>query len=213
MFFVFVFYAMCYGNKFSSVCRVTISSRAIPTTIHGFADSVRAKIKEVEGKMVSLKVDGCTKHKRYFVGINIQYDKDGKSMVRTLAVEELTVARTAQNLKILVGIVLKRFDIEPRQIVSFTTDSGANYVLAGKKLCEFEEEPETIFEDGDPESWIDSSIELSQDDFNLPSVRCPEHTLQLAVEDAIKAERRLEPLIKMVRQLAKYLTNETQVRF
>jgi len=122
-----------------SCCRITISSKNIPPKITDFSAKVRQKITaELEGKMISLKVDGCSKNHRHFVGINVQYggnDKDGPT-VRTLAVEELFEAPTANNLRLLIIIVLKRFRIQTRQLVSFTTDSGANYVLAGKLLTE-----------------------------------------------------------------------------
>lgn len=55
---------------------------------------VRDKIRsEMKDQMISIKVDGCTKKHRYFVGINAQYTVNGQPVVRTLAVEELLEVR------------------------------------------------------------------------------------------------------------------------
>lgn len=131
-------------------------------------------------------------------------------------------AATANNLRVLLGIVLKKYKIEPRQLVSFTVDSGANYVLAGKLLTELQDQD---MEDGEvgeavdnaeagdvEEDWLHSNIELRQDDFSMQGVRCASHTLQLAVGDALKMEKDLKQTIDAVRKLAKYLLKETHVR-
>lgn len=134
-------------------------------------------------------------------------------------------AATSNNLRVLLGIVLKKFRIEPRlQLVAFTVDSGANYVLAGKLLADAElqdmedgatgevEEAVDDVEAGDDEDWLHSTIELRQDDFSMQGVRCASHTLQLAVGDALRREKDLKQIIDAVRKLAKYLLKESHVR-
>lgn len=160
-----------------------------------------------------MKVDGCTKGHRYFVGINIQFELNGESVVRTLAVEELLQAPTANNLRVLINIVLKKFKVETKQIVAFTTDSGANYVLAGKLLSEIEEqEQEMPDEEEEDEDWMNTAVELLQGDFSMQSVRCAAHTLQLAIGDALKKATESKDTISAVKKLAKFLLKETQVR-
>lgn len=82
--------------------------------------------------MVSVMVDGCTKGRRHFIGIHIQYIKDGKKIVRTLAVEELHISSTGSNLKQVIARVLRKYGIPVKAVVSFTSDNGPNYILAGK---------------------------------------------------------------------------------
>jgi len=125
-------------------------------------------IKEVEGKMVSVKVDGASKSHRHFVGINIQLCIDGMPAVRTLAIEEMLTESSGPNLKSLIFIVLKRFKIEPKQLVSFTSDSGANYNAAGRLLDLPEEdlaqegEETDLFDNIEDSSWTDADMELVQ---------------------------------------------------
>ncbi|XP_034252574.1 uncharacterized protein LOC117652049 [Thrips palmi] len=137
--------------------RFAISSKTIPEHIPEFTELVRDRIRsELEGKMVSLKVDGCTKRHRYFVGINVQFTLNGVSVVRTLAVEEMLQAATANNLRVLIGIALKKFRIDARlQLVAFTVDSGANYVLAGKLLAELQV--------GDEEATVENAVESAKE--------------------------------------------------
>lgn len=84
-------------------------------------------------------------------------------------------------------MVLKRFRIQARQIVSFTSDNGSNYILAGKLLSDecddgeigqtAEEPEEVVIEEAeDDPTWIDARLELNQDEFKITSVRRAEHT-------------------------------------
>ncbi|KAK3925969.1 hypothetical protein KUF71_014218 [Frankliniella fusca] len=196
--------------------RFTVSSRNAPEKIAEFAELVRQyMIKEAEGKMVSLKVDGASKDHRHFLGVNTQFCVKGKSVVRTLGIEELHGESSAQKLKSHITIMLHRFKIEPKQVVSFTSDSGANYNLAGKLLAEHAQEQEVEDPDDDFNieeggAWAHADVELHQDDFKMQSVRCAAHTLQLAIEDAMKADSSHQNIVKKVRNLAKYLLQDTK---
>lgn len=187
--------------------RVTISSNTIPTKIPEFAEKVRRRIaEEMKGKMISVSVDGCSRNHRHFIGLNVQYELDGKVVVRTLAVEELFVSSTAANLKNEITRIFRKFDILIKSIVSFTSDNGANYILAGKLL---NEESEFNLEYDLPEG-----IELLQGEFSIQSVRCAAHTMQLAVDDAVKPKVEadsLKPLLLAVRKLANFLRNPSNV--
>ncbi|KAK3928633.1 Putative AC transposase [Frankliniella fusca] len=171
---------------------------------------MRKKIsEELKGKMCSMAVDGCSRNQRHFIGINVQYELNGEKVVRTLAVEELFVSSTAANLKHIISMVCKKFDIPIKSIVSFTTDSGANYILAGKLLNE-----ENLEFDYDIDYDLPEDIQLIQGEFSIQSVRCAAHTLQLAVEDAVKprvGSESLKPLLIAVRKLANFLRNPSNV--
>ena len=62
-------------------------------------DSAKRKLAETRevfsGKMVSVKVDLCTRRGRHFVGINLQAVIDGDLRVTTVAVTELHERATA----------------------------------------------------------------------------------------------------------------------
>ncbi|KAK3925138.1 LOW QUALITY PROTEIN: Zinc finger BED domain-containing protein RICESLEEPER 2 [Frankliniella fusca] len=101
------------------------------------------------------------------------------------------------------------FDIPIKSIVSFTTDSGANYILAGKLLNE-----ENLEFDYDIDYDLPEDIQMIQGEFSIQSVRCAAHTLQLAVEDAVKprvGSESLKPLLIAVRKLANFLRNPSNV--
>lgn len=60
----------------------------------------------MDNKLVSLKVDGVTRHNKSFLGINVQYML-GNTMdlrIKTLAIFELTQRHTAVYLKDTVSI-------------------------------------------------------------------------------------------------------------
>lgn len=81
--------------------RVTISSNTVPLKIPSLVEETRERIaRELEDQLVSVLVDGCSKNYRHFIGVNVQFVKNGKIIVRTLAVEELHLPSTEANLKI-----------------------------------------------------------------------------------------------------------------
>ncbi|KAK3931912.1 Zinc finger BED domain-containing protein 4 [Frankliniella fusca] len=187
--------------------RVTISSRSIPPKICDMASAIRAKIMgELDGKMVSIKVDGCSKNSRYFLGTNVQYILSGKIVIRTLAVEELFISTTAANFKARICHILKMYRIPIKNVVSFTSDNGANYILACKLM---DEDSEDSCCDS---PWADAEIELLHDEFHIQSIRCAAHTLELSIGDARKENFEIKPLLDKVRKLANFLKNETNVR-
>ena len=66
-------------------------------------------------------------------------------------------------------------------------------------------------DDLEDDAWADVNIELMQDDFCMQSVRCAAHTLQLAVDDAIR-DGDLQATIAAARNLVRFLLNYAQVR-
>ena len=45
--------------------------------------------KEMDGKLICLKADTATRHKRSFLGLNVQYSSEGKMKLVTLAIFEM----------------------------------------------------------------------------------------------------------------------------
>ena len=116
---------------------------------------------EVKGKLLSLMVDGCSRGSRHLIGVSIQFIEGTEVHVRVLAVEELFVASTAANLKAIISQILSKYRISTKQLVSYTSDNGGNYLLACKLLHEEakqlfdseEEEEEYCFTDDLQQEW------------------------------------------------------------
>lgn len=215
------------------------------------AKLIREKITdEVKGKMISLKIDAATRYGRSMMGVNIQYYSSLKKkiVVRTLGMVELLKGHTTQYLEeqvfsglkfITNGIfkmkylqvkkLMKKFSIDERNIYSYTTDNGANFVCLGnlmKKLqaskilsdeitelresLQSESESSNDSDDDDEEEqdfddeFEEYKIANEEEHFQVLSVfsviRCAAHTLQLAIFDALK-ELRVEFTINEIRKI------------
>ncbi|KAE8742106.1 hypothetical protein FOCC_FOCC012380 [Frankliniella occidentalis] len=162
--------------------------------------------------MLSLQVDGCSKKHRHFSGVNAQYVKDGKTVVRTLAIQELHLQSTAEHLKDTILRILRKFDISVKNVISVTSDNGGNYLLAGKLLHLEDTEVIEDLRDIEPEGDDRLDVELSTDDEPIQSVRCAAHTLQLAVDEAMKRITDVKPTLDAARQLSRFLRTPSNVR-
>lgn len=104
-----------------------ISSKSIRSMIEPSSKTIKAIIiEEIKGKLLSLKVDAATRMNRSFLGINVQFIKDGFINIRTLSVYELKDKHSGSYLKGVILEVLKSFDVKLHQIYTMTTDNGAN---------------------------------------------------------------------------------------
>lgn len=91
------------------------------------AEKVRQKIQnEVEGQALSLMVDIVSKHHRSLLGISVQYIYNGELRVRSIGMVELHKQHTGIYLAETIVERLKVYSIEPMQILTITTDNGAN---------------------------------------------------------------------------------------
>ncbi|XP_064475529.1 zinc finger BED domain-containing protein 4-like [Ornithodoros turicata] len=137
--------------------KMTINAENIRTEVAKRADDMREEIRrEVKGMMVPLKADCVTR------------------MDRSI-------------------LVLATYDIELAQLYSITTDNGANLVKSVKMLTE---ETEAQSDSDDESNTQPEHEDVNDSSFNIDSteswpvvlkgVRCAAHTLQLAVDDAMK---------------------------
>ena len=209
------------------------------------ASRIRKEIQqELGASFFSLKVDVATKLDRAILGVNAQFVSEGKVMLRTLAMKELTNRHTAEYIKSTLVEILEQYDIDLCQIYTITTDNGANMVKSVKLMSAEQghctasmdqEAPSTSYEvtgtsrtryelsesDDFSESDDDSApfilnVEvlletLASGDFvEAPSrsilrgIRCAAHTLQLAVDDALK-QSTLKDVIAKARTVCKVL--------
>lgn len=103
--------------------------------IHKTADKIRKKIKEeTKDKLISLSVDGASKHRRSVLGIGAQYIHDKKFTIRMLGLKELTDSHTGIYLSSVVRECLTEYGCEMDQVIAVTTDNGSNMIKMAKEL-------------------------------------------------------------------------------
>jgi hypothetical protein len=133
-------------------------------------------------------------------------------------------------LKKSIGAVLKLYDISPRQVYTVTTDNGANFVKCVSLLVDEQEQersdPYGISETIDSvvsgieydnellQSLEDTDFDLNDENpVSIRGVKCAAHTLQLAVEDAIKEASKgpqsVEEAFEQSRNVVKHLRTPT----
>lgn len=105
----------------------TINSHNIKTHILSTSNEIVSSIKtDVKNQLVSLKIDCVKRHHRSILGVNIQYTKDGKICLSTLAMVEMHEKHTAVNLKKMLLETLEKYNIKKEQLYSITCDNAAN---------------------------------------------------------------------------------------
>jgi len=196
------------------------------------ASRIRDTIREkVRGRLVSIKLDIATlRCARSMLGVNIQFCKSGRLVLRNLAVEEMFERHTGLNIRKEVLRVLQRYGIAASQIYSATTDNASNMLKFTADM------DAAAIADGAPPPpplWVNDEAKVDEDDDvndevtlaeptdsseNIPewaepiayvstntavvnNKRCAAHTLQLAVSDALKTDVTATELIKKARTL------------
>lgn len=64
----------------------------------------------------------------------LQIIRNGKILIFTLALKELDVRHTGQNLKLIILKELEKYSIFPKHIYSITSDNGSNLVAAVQSI-------------------------------------------------------------------------------
>lgn len=194
----------------ASNANMVINSTNITGYLQKTAQTIRDLIKdEVRHKMISLKLDIATRQHRSMLALNIQYYSatHQKIVIRTLGFVELKNRHTAIYLETVINEIFETYNIDKRNIYSYTPDNGANMIslaalLKSKQqslllsdelvqqreeaLAEWEEDDEftEIFNDtSEVENLVTGSVTNPLATMTL--VRCFAHILQLAVHDAL----------------------------
>lgn len=81
---------------------------------------------EVKGRLVSLMVDIGSRNNRDILGVSVQYMINGKTVTRSLGMINMAESHTAVNIKEKILACLKRFGMQPNQVVSITSDNASN---------------------------------------------------------------------------------------
>ncbi|XP_063538085.1 uncharacterized protein LOC134747389 [Cydia strobilella] len=186
----------------------SINVKNVKENIKQQSHDVRFEItKQLNNKLVALKVDVASVKLRRFLGLNVQYISDGQIHLKNLSVLELHDRNTAQYLKENVVLILSRYGITPNQIFTITTDNGANMIrmvneLNDSAIQDSENEVEVTVGD-ESDDIVELQVQDEDSDMRkIIGIRCAAHCLQLAVKDACKdIEDFFEKCRKIVRKL------------
>ncbi|CAH1106961.1 unnamed protein product [Psylliodes chrysocephalus] len=183
----------------------SLSPESIQKYISLEANELKQKImEEIKTCMVSIKVDGVTRLDRAFLGINIQYVKNGQIVLRTLALKEIRSQHTDNGsnlLKAIKVIASENGDYEVIEIndIEFKSDEDWGENLGNIEVIVEDDPAELNFSSG-RDNLFQSYHDLNNEDdstsrkynLNITGMRCAAHTLQLAVEDALTGDKKLE---------------------
>jgi hypothetical protein len=196
-----------------------INNRNITEKIANVACQLKDILKnELKDKMICLKFDGATRKGRSILGINAQYLSQGVIKIRSLDYSEVTKKHTGIMLRDEVMACLQKYDIDINKVYCCTTDNGRNMLKAVDLLKKMQSESVQAFID---ETFSDDFQGISEADENiledlietalnpiLTSVPCAAHTLQLAVNDALKSLNLIAEINK-VRNVVKELRKQS----
>lgn len=91
--------------------------------------------------------------------------------------------------------ILGDFQINLSNLYSVTTDNGSIYLKVTSLFSEEETDDDNNYFESGVDSFNASVLNDTNDDhtFQITSLRCAAHTLQLCVKDAIKTNRKPSP--------------------
>lgn len=113
---------------------------------------------ETKNKFVSLMLDTATKNKRSIMGMCLQFIDNGRTVIRSIGMIQLTESHSSVNLMRLIFDRLIFFGINKNQLISVTTDNAANMTCMIRLMNEnFEDDSGNIDDSaGDPTIHIAS---------------------------------------------------------
>lgn len=203
---------ICEGLKAADGKTMCLNAANCKKTLETVANNIRNDIaSEVKNRLLSIKIDSATRLCRNIFGVSVQYVSEIQIKSRIIGMVELKGAgcSTAKNLAIEILKVLKKYEINLRQIVSVTSDNGANMLKATSILSFVSEEQ---IEENEEDCANDEYIKKIQEvelppDMSLGSIqvcRCAAHTAQLVALDVTKSSYVLKYLLTC-RNLTKYI--------
>ncbi|KAL9702912.1 hypothetical protein quinque_006430 [Culex quinquefasciatus] len=89
---------------------------------------------ELQDVMFSLKLDGVSRHDRKIIGVNAQFKRAGKTIIRTLSMMEIHEKQTGSNLKMHVTSVLQKFRTKIINVYAVNTDRAPNVLSCSRQL-------------------------------------------------------------------------------
>lgn len=156
---------------------------------------VKNRIKsEMNGKLLSLKIDLTTHMNRCILGVNVQYYLQDTLVVRTLAMKRIFDGTTGVNLAIVLKQIMADYDVDVKRIYTITTDNGTNVMKCARIMPIFQGNQLEDYLDSDIETLDEATIismveteiqhtECGEELKFLFNVHCSAHTMQLCLHD------------------------------
>lgn len=158
-------------------------------------DLVKSHIKsEIDGKMISLKLDLTTHMHRCIFGVNVQFYVQDTLVVRTLAMKRFLEDTKAANLAIELKNIMEDYGVDAKRIYTITTDNGPNVVkcvrimrmFQGNQLEDYLDHDNEKIDENVLSSLVDMELESTEHGVDLQflfHVHCSVHTMQLCLHD------------------------------
>lgn len=97
---------------------------------------VRRKIRiELHNRPFSMMVDITTKNRRSILGVSAQLIKNGEHIIRSLGMLKLIDSHTGEYLAIVICELLSKYGVKIQQVISTTTDNGANVLKMVREMA------------------------------------------------------------------------------
>lgn len=152
----------------------------VKNEMKNISQEIRDKIaNEVKNRALSLLVDIVTKRGRSILGVSLQYIVNKSVKIRSIGMIELNERHTGIYLGDLIIERLKQFNIDLKQIITITTDNGANVLKMVRDLEEY------------LQKHIDESTQLTNENTRLSPDIGNEEAIDREIDNILSAEDEL----------------------
>jgi len=134
---------ICDGFKATDGKSFCLNASNCKKTLEIVANNLRKDMKdELKNKLLSLKIDSASRLCRNIFGISAQFISELEIKSRILEMVELkgVGCSTSKSLAMEIIKILSKYEVNLKQIVSVTSDNGANMLKATKILSVVSEE-------------------------------------------------------------------------
>lgn len=109
----------------------------VKESLRRMSENAKKKIAdEIKDRPLSLMCDIATKHGRSIFGFSLQYIVNGKHRIRSIGMIHLTSSHTGKYLAAVIANRLADFGVQKDQLMTVTTDNGANMIKMIKNIQE-----------------------------------------------------------------------------
>ncbi|KAI8125207.1 hypothetical protein CVS40_4200 [Lucilia cuprina] len=176
-----------------------VDEHNVITLITQYSNNIKNEVKEeLCGRLISLKIDGVTVNSVSVLSVNVQFIKNNSVAIKTIAIKKLTQQPTSEYLKNIVLEVLSSYEINLNQVVTITTDNGANMINDSNYDISSSSSDEVC----NITDFLGMDSNLSMD--NIINVRCGSYILQKCATDVIKStdiKKKLDSIRALIKKL------------
>ncbi|XP_065662423.1 uncharacterized protein LOC136084949 [Hydra vulgaris] len=187
-------------------------------------EQIKNKLLEM---LIYLKVDSTSRHMRHYLGINVQYSNNDEIVVINLGTIDTRGKQTAEYTKKIIEKCLDKFGINKINILGLSVDNAAvNIKLVrdfGISIIEKIEDDESDlsvetdeFDEDGQNKAVNAAAALASGVAGRMNVihlqRCAVHTLQLAVNDALKMPT-IKKFLSHAREVVKTARNSKWIDY